>query len=37
VAVDLPWPREAAALSAPAFVAIKARCLDTFTRSVAGA
>jgi NitT/TauT family transport system ATP-binding protein len=37
VTVDLPWPREAATLSDPAFVAIKARCLDTFTRSVAAA
>ncbi len=37
VAVALPWPREAAMLSAPEFVAIKARCLETFTRAVAGA
>ena len=37
VAVDLPWPREAATLSTPAFVAIKARCLESFTRAVAGA
>lgn len=36
VTVDLPWPREAATLSSPAFVAIKARCLETFSRAVAG-
>jgi NitT/TauT family transport system ATP-binding protein len=37
IAVDLPWPREAATLSAPDFIAIKARCLDVFTSAVAGA
>ena len=37
IAVDLAWPREAATLSAPDFIAIKARCLDVFTRAVAGA
>ena len=37
VAVTLPWPRDAATLSTPEFVAIKARCLETFTRAVAGA
>ena len=37
VAVALPWPREPGTLAAPEFVAIKARCLETFTRAVAGA
>ena len=37
IAVDLAWPREAATLSAPDFISIKARCLDVFTRAVAGA
>ena len=37
IAVELAWPREAATLSAPDFIAIKARCLDVFTRAVAGA
>jgi NitT/TauT family transport system ATP-binding protein len=37
VPVPLPWPRTAATLSEPGFVAIKARCLDVFTRAVAGA
>jgi NitT/TauT family transport system ATP-binding protein len=35
VPVPLPWPREAAMLSDPAFVAIKARCLDVFQQAVA--
>ena len=35
VPVPLPWPRDAATLSDPAFVAIKARCLDVFQRAVA--
>jgi NitT/TauT family transport system ATP-binding protein len=37
ITVPLAWPREAATLSAPDFIAIKARCLDVFTRAVAGA
>ena len=37
IAVGLAWPREATTLSAPGFIAIKARCLDVFTRAVAGA
>jgi NitT/TauT family transport system ATP-binding protein len=37
VPIVLPWPRDAATLSSPDFVAIKARCLDTFTRAVAAA
>jgi NitT/TauT family transport system ATP-binding protein len=37
VPVPLPWPRTATTLSEPGFVAIKARCLDVFTRAVAGA
>lgn len=36
VPVGLPWPRRAATLSDPAFVAIKARCLDVFQQAVAG-
>jgi NitT/TauT family transport system ATP-binding protein len=35
VPVKLPWPRETEALSAPDFVAIKARCLDVFQKAVA--
>jgi NitT/TauT family transport system ATP-binding protein len=35
IQVALPWPREAGTLSDPAFVAIKARCLDVFQRAVA--
>jgi NitT/TauT family transport system ATP-binding protein len=35
VPIALPWPREAATLSDPAFVAIKARCLDVFQQAVA--
>ncbi|MBP0491485.1 ABC transporter ATP-binding protein [Pararoseomonas indoligenes] len=34
VPVPLPWPRDAATLSSPEFVAIKKRCLDVFTASV---
>jgi NitT/TauT family transport system ATP-binding protein len=37
VPVPLPWPREAEAVAEPGFVAIKARCLHTFTQAVAGA
>ncbi len=37
IAVTLPWPRDAATLSTPEFVAIKARCLDIFTTAVAAA
>jgi NitT/TauT family transport system ATP-binding protein len=35
LAIDLPWPREAEALSSPDFVALKARCLDVFQKAVA--
>ena len=35
VPIALPWPRDAATLSDPAFVAIKARCLDVFQQAVA--
>lgn len=35
VAVTLPWPRTAATLSEPGFVAIKRRCLEVFTAAVA--
>ena len=34
VPVSLPWPRDAATLSSPDFVAIKRRCLDVFTAAV---
>lgn len=34
VPVPLPWPRDAATLSSPGFVAIKRRCLDVFTEAV---
>jgi NitT/TauT family transport system ATP-binding protein len=34
--VDLPWPRDAAALSDPGFVALKRRCLEVFQAAVAG-
>lgn len=37
VAVPLPFPRVAATLSEPGFVAIKARCLDVFEAAVKGA
>jgi NitT/TauT family transport system ATP-binding protein len=35
IAIPLPWPRDAAMLSDPGFVAIKARCLDVFQQAVA--
>jgi NitT/TauT family transport system ATP-binding protein len=35
VPVPLPWPRGTATLSDPAFVAIKARCLEVFQQAVA--
>ncbi|MBI0536139.1 ABC transporter ATP-binding protein [Roseomonas sp. KE2513] len=34
VPVPLAWPRDAATLSSPEFVAIKRRCLDVFTAAV---
>jgi NitT/TauT family transport system ATP-binding protein len=34
VPVDLPWPRDAKALSHPDFVAVKRHCLDVFSREV---
>ena len=34
VPVDLPWPRDATALSHPDFVAVKRHCLDVFSREV---
>jgi NitT/TauT family transport system ATP-binding protein len=37
VPVALPWPRDAATLSDPDFVAIKARCLHAFTSAVVAA
>jgi len=35
IPVDIPWPRNAATLSDPDFVAIRSRCLDVFSREVA--
>jgi NitT/TauT family transport system ATP-binding protein len=35
VAVDVPYPRDAKALTSREFVAVKSRCLDVFSREVA--
>jgi len=35
VPVNVPWPRDARALSQPDFVAVKSHCLDVFSREVA--
>jgi NitT/TauT family transport system ATP-binding protein len=37
VDVDLPWPRDAAATTSEAFIALKRRCLETFWREVKAA